>query len=64
MILNLLDAKFGFWKKFAMTAFYSLTTVGIVIGICTYTGEGESCARDFFFFFFRHSSVFHTPNAA
>ena len=37
----LLDAKFGFWKKFAMTAFYSLTTsVGIVIGICTYTGEG------------------------
>ena len=36
-----LDAKFGFWKKFAMTAFYSLTTsVGIVIGICTYTGEG------------------------
>lgn len=37
----LLDAKFGFWKKFAMTAFYSLTTsVGIVIGICTYTGKG------------------------
>merc|ERR1712078_634176 len=37
----LLDAKFGFWKKFAMTAFYSLTTsVGIVIGICTYTGHG------------------------
>mmetsp|Transcript_2496 Transcript_2496/g.9160 ORF Transcript_2496/g.9160 Transcript_2496/m.9160 type:complete len:367 (-) Transcript_2496:206-1306(-) len=36
-----LDAQFTFWKKFAMTAFYSLTTsVGIVIGICTYTGEG------------------------
>ena len=35
-----LDAQFTFWKKFAMTAFYSLTTsVGIAIGIATYLGQ-------------------------
>jgi len=36
-----LDAQFGFWKKFAMISFYSLTTsVGICIGIGTYLGNG------------------------
>ena len=35
-----LDAQFTFWKKFTMTAFYSLTTsVGIAIGIATYLGQ-------------------------